>query len=140
MKVLIDTNVALDFMSSREPFSSDAEKIFLLCCSELVDGYITVNSFCDLHYLLHKYLHDEEQTRSAMSFWLDIVKVAQTDESDCRNALASDITDYEDAVIASVAERSGCEYIISRNPGDFSKSSVPVISPQEFIAIALKYE
>jgi len=133
MKVLIDTNVALDFMSSREPFASNAEKVFLLCCSELVDAYIAANSFCDLHYVLHKCLHDEGQTRSAMTFWLDIVKVAQTTEGDCRNALDSEITDYEDAVIESIARRLGCEYIVTRNLGDFSKSSVPAVSPETLI-------
>ena len=135
---MIDTNVAVDFMSSREPFSSDAEKVFLLSCSDLVEAYVTANTFCDLHYIIHKYFHDEEQTRSAMSFWLDIVSIAQTTEEDCRNALKSDIDDYEDAVIASVAERTGCEYIVTRNLRDYSNSAVPAISPGEFIGVALR--
>lgn len=137
MKVIIDTNVALDFMSSREPFSSNAEKVFLLCCSELVEGYVTANSFCDIHYVLHKALHNEEQTRSAMNFWLDIIKIASATEIDCRKAMRSGIKDYEDAVIDSVAERTGCDYIVTRNLEDFSKSAVPAISPQDFIKIAM---
>ena len=40
MKVLIDTNIAMDFMSDRFPFSDDAEKVFTFCCSGLVEGYM----------------------------------------------------------------------------------------------------
>ncbi len=138
MKIIIDTNVAIDFMSAREPFSDDAEKVFLLCSSEIVNAFVTANSFCDLHYIIHRYFHDEEKTRSAMSFWLDIVSIAQTTEEDCRNALESGIADYENAVIASVAERMGCEFIVTRNVGDFSNSVVPAISPRDFIEVALK--
>ena len=138
MKVLIDTNVALDFMSSREPFATGAEKAFLLCCSDLIEAYIAANSFCDLHYVLQTYLHDEEETRSAMMFWLDIVKIAQTSEIDCINALNSRISDYEDAVIESIAKRMECEYIVTRNLKDFSNSSVPALSPEEFVLKALR--
>ena len=138
MKVIIDTNVAMDFMSDRQPFSDAAEKVFTMCCSELVDGYMTANSFCDLQYILGKYLRDREQLKSILSFWLHFIRIMDTGDADMRYALASDIDDYEDAVIASVAERNRCDYIITRNTKDFEHSPVPAVTPEDFIPIAMR--
>ena len=138
MKVMIDTNVAMDFLSDRTPFSDDAEKVFTFCCSELVDGFMTVNSFCDLHYILKKCLHDEDDVRSVLGFWVRFVEIADTTASDCINALSSENRDYEDAVITHAAKRCGCEYIITRNVDDYRDSPVPAVTPAQFIGIALK--
>ena len=42
-------------------------------------------------------------------------------------------SDFEDAVIAATAARENADYIITRNTGDFIKSSVPAISPTDFL-------
>jgi predicted nucleic acid-binding protein len=41
--------------------------------------------------------------------------------------------DFEDAVITATASREQADYIITGNTKDFSKSSVPAISPSEFL-------
>jgi len=41
MKVLIDTNIVLDFFLSREPGNAFAEQIFKLICKEMVKAYTT---------------------------------------------------------------------------------------------------
>ena len=138
MKVMIDTNVAMDFLSDITPYSDDAEKVFTLCCSELVDGFMTVNSFCDLHYILRKCLHNEDDTRDVLGFWTRCVGILDTTSSDCINALDSENRDYEDAVIIQAARRCGFNYIVTRNVDYFCDSPVPAVTPSEFISIALK--
>ena len=140
MKVLIDTNIAMDFMSDRIPFSDDAEKVFTFCCSGLVEGYMTVNAFFDLHYILNKHLRDKNQLKRVLSFWLKFVEILDTTSSDCRLAFESSIPDYEDAVISEAARRCGIEYIITRNINDFRKSQVPAVSSADFVKIAMKYK
>lgn len=44
MRVLIDTNVALDFMLERDGFYAQAKAVLKYCVST-VDGYIAVHSF-----------------------------------------------------------------------------------------------
>lgn len=139
MKILIDTNVAMDFMTDRQPFSDDAEKVFTFCCSELVEGFMTVNSFCDLHYILHRSLHDREQEKSILSFWMRFIRIMDAGDVDCRYGLSSEIADFEDAVIASVARRNKCDYIVTRNTKDYVNSPVPAVTPHDFIDIAMKY-
>ena len=42
---------------------------------------------------------------------------------------------FEDAVVASLAESGHCQYIVSRNTGDFKHSPIPVITPAELLAL-----
>ena len=140
MKIMIDTNVAMDFMSDRQPFSDDAEKVFTFCCSELVEGFMAVNSFCDLHYILHRCLHDKEQERNILSFWSHFIHILEAGDVDCRYGLSSKIPDFEDAVISSVAKRNKCDYIVTRDAKDFINSPVPAVTPHDFIEIAMKYQ
>jgi PIN domain-containing protein len=44
-----------------------------------------------------------------------------------------DCSDFEDAVVASAAEASGCEIIITRNIGDFADAPIPAVTPEEFL-------
>jgi hypothetical protein len=44
------------------------------------------------------------------------------------------ISDFEDAVVAVVAEASGSALIITRNVADFMGSKVPAISPEDFLS------
>ncbi len=138
MKAIIDTNIALDLMMARQPFVDSAEKVFALCCSELVEGYFTANSFCDIHYLLHKNLHNEEDTRAAIKSWLAFIEIAEVTEEDCMNALEIGVKDYEDAVMVSVAQRKSFDCIVTRNIKDFKYSPIRTLTPKEFISFALK--
>ena len=57
---------------------------------------------------------------------------------DIVNAVESDMSDYEDAVIAATAKRNRIDFIITRNTKDFKESPVPVLTPSQFIETSLK--
>ena len=139
MKVLIDTNIALDLMTNRQDFQDDAAKVFTLCIGGLAQGFFTSNSVCDLHYVLHRHFHEEHQTRRTLETWLNLVGILDVNEEDCHKALSSQTADYEDAVIQHTAKRNGCDCIVTRNLKDFAESPVPAISPRDFIELALRY-
>ena len=40
MKVLIDTNILMDYVDDREDFVEAATKVFAICAGESVDGYV----------------------------------------------------------------------------------------------------
>ena len=52
---------------------------------------------------------------------------------DCRRALSSNMTDYEDAVMAETALRSGCDCIVTRNLKDYKNASIPSYSSSDFL-------
>ena len=136
MKVIIDTNVAMDLMERRQDFIEDAAKVFTICSSELVEGYLTPNSVVDIHYLLRRAIHNENDVRSSLGFWLELMEITDLIQCDIEDALESDMIDFEDAVMAMVAKRCGIDYIVTRNVDDFKNSPVPAVTPKEFIGIA----
>lgn len=48
MRVLIDTNILLDFLLQREPFRQDAEELFQAIDSGQIIGYVTATTLTDI--------------------------------------------------------------------------------------------
>ncbi|MGN1415282.1 MAG: PIN domain-containing protein [Oscillospiraceae bacterium] len=138
MKAVIDTCVVIDVLQKREPFCNTAMDIFLAVSNRQFIGILTAKSITDIHYILHRSLHNENETRKAVSTLFTLFSVADTLASDCQNALSSSINDYENAVMSETAYRLDADYIITRNKKDYVKSSVPVLSPDEFLELLKK--
>jgi hypothetical protein len=60
-------------------------------------------------------------------------EVHPPDKTNFRRARQLPMGDFEDAVIASVAEATASEYIVTRNAPDFAGSPVPAVTPTEFL-------
>lgn len=133
MKILIDTNVIIDALTSREPWNESAEKIFIMAANNIVDMYITASSATDIYYLVRKHLHNAETARQVMSKLYSLVGILEVKEEDCVDALVSPIVDYEDAVVEQVARRSGVECIVTRNQKDYEPGLTKVFLPDDFI-------
>ena len=133
MKILIDTNVIIDALTSREPWNESAEKIFIMAANNIVDMYITASSTTDIYYLVRKHLHNTETARQVMSKLYSLVGILEVKEEDCVDALVSPITDYEDAVVEQVARRTGVDCIVTRNQKDYEPGLTKVFLPDDYI-------
>ena len=133
MKVLLDTCVVIDALQNREPFSEDAQNIFLAVANWKIEGYITAKSVTDIYYLTHRLTHSDAATRDILNKLFSLFGILDTTANDCREAVFSDVTDYEDAVMVMTAECEKMDYIVTRNIRDYSKSKVPVLTPAELI-------
>ena len=133
MKVLIDTCVIIDALQNREPFSKNAQDIFLLAANRRIDAFITAKSVTDIYYLMHRVTHSDKDTRNVLSRLFVLFGLSDTVGTDCRYALSSDVSDYEDAVMIETAARTQMDAIVTRNTKDCSKSAVPVLTPEELI-------
>ena len=54
MKVFLDANVILDYLTDRQPFADDAETVIEFCASEGNVGKITTLTACNAVYILSK--------------------------------------------------------------------------------------
>lgn len=133
MTALIDTCIIIDALQKREPFFEDAQKIFLSVANKSVVGYISAKSVADIYYLTHRATHSDEQTRKILKTLLGLFNIADTTAIDCRKALSSDVSDYEDAIMCETAMRSDMDCIVTRNIKDYEKTEVKVYEPQEFL-------
>lgn len=133
MKILIDTNIVIDALTSREPWKEYAEKIFLMAANNIIDMYITASSATDIYYLIRKHLHSTETARQIMGKLYSLVGILAVKGEDLIDALASPIADYEDAVIEQVAERTDMECIVTRNQKDYEAGRTQIFLPEEFV-------
>ena len=133
MRAIIDTCVVIDALQNREPFCADAQRVFLAVANRRVGGSITAKAVTDIYYLMHRYTHDDAQSRRALSAIFTLFDVLDTAGLDCRRAISSEISDYEDAVMVESAIRAEVDCIVTRNKRDYEKSVVPVYSPAEFL-------
>ena len=135
MRVLVDTCVIMDALLSRVPFAEDAQRIFIYSANNQFEGYITAKSVTDIYYLTHRLTHSNAETRKILSKLFTLFPLLDTTSLDCRKAISSEITDYEDAIMVETAIRSEMDCIVTRNVKDYMKSSVKVYEPSAFLKL-----
>ena len=133
MRTLIDTCVVIDALQSREGFAKDAQDIFLAAANNAFLGYISAKAVTDIYYLMHRYTHNDKTSRETLNKLFTLFDVLDTAGIDCRKAVPSPVSDFEDAVMIETALRSEVDCIVTRNAEDFAKSPVPVLSPKAFL-------
>ena len=134
MKALIDTNVIVDALASRKPWKESAEKIFLMAANQVMAAYITASSATDIYYLVRKYLHSTEQAKQVMGKLYSFMGILMVTGDECVDALASAVSNYEDAVIERTAAKAEMDCIITRNVKDYQDGIVKALLPDDFIA------
>ncbi len=128
MRVLIDTNILLDFLLQREPFFQDAELLFDAIDSGLVVGNVTATTLTDIFYIAQKHTRSIEQARQAVAEILTAMTICPVDRAVLESAFNSGLTDFEDAVQIFCAVAQGLDAILTRDKRGFVSSPVPVLS------------
>ena len=111
----------------------DAAKIFLAAANEKYQGIITAKALTDIYYLTHRYTHDQKKTRDILLRLLELFFVEDTLAEDCKKALFSETSDYEDAVMIETAKRIKADVIVTRNLRDYKETAIPVMEPERFL-------
>lgn len=136
MKILIDTNIILDFIQSREPFSENASKIINSCVKKENEGYISAHSLSDILFILRKDKTVEERKALILnlcSFFTVIPEDKNFYTAVCQN---NNWNDLEDGLQLKCADFEKLDYIVTRDAGKgFNNSPVKVISAEEFLNI-----
>lgn len=133
MNILIDTNVIMDILGKREPFFQDSYAALQKAIKAEMECLVSVSAATDIFYMLRKSLHSAERAKEQIEQLSQLVTFADVQGMDVQTALMRKMPDFEDAVVDAVAERNGSSYILTRNVKDFTGSTVPAITPTEFI-------
>jgi predicted nucleic acid-binding protein len=134
MNVLIDTNVILDVLLRREPFYKDAARISALSEKGYVRCYISASTVTDVYYVARKELKRKDFVLNLIRGFIKNIHIASVAERNIYEALDLEWDDFEDSVQYVIGKSISAEYIITRNPEDFSNSQINVISPKEFLS------
>ena len=134
MKVLIDSNVALNKLLNQLTFFAGSNTVFNLAEIGQISGYISASAITDIYYISRKAL-GKAAAREAIRKMLKIFQPATVTGNDIFKALDLEWEDFEDSVQYVVGAGLSVDYIITRNTSDFSLSNVPALTPEEFIEI-----
>ena len=132
-KVLIDTDVILDFFFDRKPFSEDSAKILSLCENGKIKCFVTSIMLSNIHYLLRK-TATHEKVIEKLKVLLQIIDVIITDKKTVEDALNSEFKDFEDALQNFSAQNTNdIKIIITRNIKDYKTSKLSVMKPETYL-------
>ncbi|CAM3690929.1 PIN domain-containing protein [Elizabethkingia occulta] len=132
-KILIDTDVILDFFFDRQPFSEEASQILSLCESKKLNGFVTPIMISNIYYILRKTAKHEKVIEGLKSL-MDIVDVAVITKNTIVDALNSNFKDFEDALQNfSALDKKDINIIITRNIKDYKTSSLSVMTPETYL-------
>ena len=135
MKIMIDTNVILDVLLKREPFYSDSYEVMKQSALERVEGYVSATAATDIFYILRRAIGDRQAAKDNLEKLFQIVSFADALGEDVHAALASNMTEFEDALVAAIAERCKMDCIVTRDTVNFKESPVRALTPGEFLAM-----
>lgn len=135
MKLLIDTNVILDFLLNNPGFGEDARKIFSLAAEDETYEFVSSSAITDIFYVVRKSWHNTFAAQHVISEMLKFLTILEVGKKDIETALSLQWKDFEDAVQYAVALSNNVDFIISRNGKDFESNEIPVLSPKEFLEL-----
>ena len=132
MKLLIDTNIILDFLLSRTN-KDYAKKIFELTLDNDTYEYLSSSTITDIFYILNKQIKDSYKTQSLIRKLLTFISIANVTDKEINMALDLSWKDFEDAVQYAVAKSNNVNVIITNNIKDFEKNDISIMTPKEFL-------
>lgn len=132
MRLMLDLNVLLDVVQKRQKHYFASAQVLNHSLTQ-GNGYIPAHAITTLHYLVNKY-SNQNQADELIDWLLQNFTIAPADKEIFLRARILNFPDFEDAVVCACAEQQSCDYIITRNNKDFSKATVGVLTPGEFIA------
>lgn len=134
--VLLDSDIILDAMTDRKPFSEDAVKILDLCEKRKIYGFTTPVILSNLYYLLRRLGMSHEHIINHLRNLVSSIffDVATIDKKSILAALDSGFSDFEDALQNFSAENhSQITIVVTRNTKDYKKSNLVILTPKEFL-------
>ena len=135
MRLLVDTNVFLEFLLKRENYAH-VDKFFYYANLYKNQIFITSMSMRDIGYVVRKSIHNNEMTRKLqIAAYSMVSKVISISSDSAIESLYSCFDDYEDSIQYYAAEESMCDAIVTYNKKDFKESKLPIFTPEEIYII-----
>ena len=131
--VLIDTNIFIDVLQDRIPFTDNSQAVIGLVTQKKIKGAVAAHSITNLWYILRK-THSDEERRNYLLSLFEIFDVVSIDKNRLVAALEnSNFKDFEDCLQDECACAINADYIITRNAKDFESSIVKALTPKEIL-------
>lgn len=135
-RVLVDSNVLVDFLARRGGFYALARKLMVFAEMGDYELWMSSSQVTDVFYVLSgggKASH-APAARDALLALRGFVHVCAPGEREVDRALESAWPDFEDALVYQTAASIDASVIVTRNARDFARSAIPACTPEEFFS------
>jgi predicted nucleic acid-binding protein len=130
-KIFFDTNIILDVILDRLPFSNDASEMLSVIDEYDLEIYASSLSIANTAYILDKLKQKPHAIISKLLYW---VKVIDLNKEIIDQTAISKFEDFEDGLqYFSALSTKGIEAIITRDKKGFTLSKIPVFTPAELV-------
>jgi predicted nucleic acid-binding protein len=130
MRILIDTNVVLDFLQEREPFVEDAARLFERIDAGEIQGFIAATTITNIYYIVRRAAGVNVAEKAIIQVLTDL-HICPVERTILEQAIALNFRDFEDAVQYACGIAHGVDAIITRDASGFVGAVIPVMSPKE---------
>lgn len=131
-KVFLDTNVVIDFYHRRQPFFAESQAIIQMAFDKQITMLVSATTIINAFYLLRKY-YDADTLYDKMRSLFLLANVSDVTSEILAGALAEQWKDFEDCVQYLSATNIEADVIVTRNVKDYVSTSIPVLTPTEFL-------
>ncbi len=130
LRALFDTNVVLDWLLDRAPWSTAAQPLWDARDAGHVIAYLPASTLTDVFYIVRR-ATDIPTAFLAVDRLLAAFGLLPVDVALLQQARALPGNDFEDNVQIACAITAQLDLIITRDPSGFQASPIPAIEPSQ---------
>ena len=132
MRILLDTNILINWLVETNLKHKDSSQIVKMCLKGTIEGFVTSHSLTDAFYVLRKYHHSVEDRKRFIMIMVYNFTILTEDAQKFLDVLDDEqFFDLEDGLQMKCAEYAHLDYIVTDNLKDFTNSIIPVLSIEE---------
>jgi len=134
VKALFDTNILLDVALDRPRLASSSRAALTWGFEHPGKACLAWHSVATLAYFLTKH-GGRDRVRPLVGELVARLDIAGGSDRELLRAIELPLPDFEDAMIASLAESAEATHIVTRNTADFRRSPVKAVTPEDFVRL-----
>jgi predicted nucleic acid-binding protein len=134
-QIFLGTNVVIDFLADRKPFSLYAAKLFNFSILGKAKIYVSAVSYNNIYYILRQ-SRSHEETIKLLDELSEMAEIADVTKLIMNKSLKSNFKDFEDAIQYNCAlNLAKVDFIVTRDTKDFKKSTLSIMTPEEAVKL-----
>lgn len=133
--LFVDTNVIIDFIADRKPFSEAAAKLFDYSEKGRIKILVSSLSYSNIYYVVKRVTSHKEMIKllrelESMTETIDVTK------SIIKSSLYSEFKDFEDAIqYYTAASNKKTSAIVTRDTKGFKNGDIAILTPEEAVGL-----
>jgi predicted nucleic acid-binding protein len=136
VRVLLDTNVILDLLLPRQPWLGQAQPMWDARDAGMILVCLPTSALTNIYYIGRRQI-GQLRIMDGIRFCIANFELSSLERQDAEFALTLPGTDFEDNLQIACAVHAGVQYIVTRDPSDFTGTPAPlrVVDPPTLMTL-----